>query len=48
MNLLPWGVLLAAGLSPEKKQPLALGRFVPGYVSCGIPREESISEVVVK
>lgn len=48
VNLLPWGVLLAAGLSPENKLPLALGRFVLGYVSCPIPREETVSEIVVK
>ena len=48
VNLLPWGVLLAAGLSPESTLPLALGQFVLGYVSCPVPWEETVSEVVVK
>lgn len=47
MKLLPWGVL-AAGLSPEIKWPLSLGQFVPGFVSCWIPREEYVSEIAVK
>lgn len=32
VNLLPWGVLTAVGLSLENKLPLALGRFVLGYI----------------
>lgn len=48
LNLLPWDVLLAAGLSPENKLPLALGRVVLGYVSCPVPREETVSEITVK
>lgn len=48
VNLLPWGVLLAAALSPENKVPLALGQFVLGYMSCPVPQEETVSEVMVK
>lgn len=47
VNLLPCGVLVA-GLSPEIKWPLSLGPFVPGFVSCWIPREEYVSEIAVK
>lgn len=47
VSLLPWGVLLAAGLSPENKLPLALGRFVLGYMNCSIPQEETVSEIAV-